>query len=72
MEVDVTEITLKVGALANEELMYGFAEGDKVIFSMIEQDGKELKKVTIGEYPTNVKYQNRAVSFDCKLCKRKT
>lgn len=61
-EVDVADITLKVGALANEELMYGFAEGDKVIFSMTEQDGKELKEVTISEYPTNVKYQNRAVS----------
>lgn len=61
-EVDVADITLKVAALGNEELMYGFAEGDKVIFSMTEKDGKELKEVTISEYPANIKYQNRAVS----------
>jgi hypothetical protein len=59
-EVDVADITLKVQGLGTEELMYGFAEGDKIIFSMNETDGKELKEVTIEEYPNNIKYQNRA------------
>jgi hypothetical protein len=61
-EVDVADITLKVQGLGTEELMYGFAEGDKIIFSMNETDGKELKEVTIEEYPNNIKYQNRATA----------
>lgn len=61
-EVDVADITLKVGGLATEELMYGFAEGDKVIFTMTETDGKELKEVSIEEYPNTIKYQNRATA----------
>jgi hypothetical protein len=62
MEVDVADITLKVAGLGNEELYYGFAEGDKIVFNMTEKNGKELKEITIEEYPNTVKYQNRATS----------
>lgn len=61
-EVDVTDITIKVAGLSTEDLYYGFAEGDKVIFNMTETSGKELKEVSIAEYPNNVKYQNRSTA----------
>ena len=61
-EVDVTDLTLKVAGLGTEELYYGFAEGDKVIFNMTETNGKDLKEISITEYPNNVKYQNRSTS----------
>ncbi|MGL5888387.1 MAG: hypothetical protein ACRC3B_00800, partial [Bacteroidia bacterium] len=42
--VDVTEQTLKISGNSEEILYYGFAEGDKILFSFSETDGKELKE----------------------------
>ena len=41
--VDVADLTLKVKANSSEEFFYGFAEGDQIVFSFSEVDGKELK-----------------------------
>lgn len=55
--IDVTENSFKVSALGEEVLYFGFAQGDKVIFSFTEQKGKKLKEVEITELPGSSKFQ---------------
>jgi hypothetical protein len=54
--VDVVETTLKVAIMAEETFYLGFAEGDKMIFSFEEANGKELKEVEIVEMPSTSKF----------------
>lgn len=56
--VDVAELTIKVGANSTEELHYGFAENDQILFSFEELEGKELKEVEIVEYPSSSKFMD--------------
>lgn len=56
--VDVAELTIKVGALGSEELFYGFAEGDQIVFSFEEIKGKDLKEIEIIEYPNHSKFMD--------------
>ena len=42
--VDVAESSVKVGIKGEEEVYFGFAEGDKLIFSFEETGGKEMKE----------------------------
>jgi len=54
--IDVTEQTIKLGGMQEEELYYGFAAGDKIIFSFRETGGQEIKEVEITEYPGNSRF----------------
>ena len=56
--VDVTEQTIKIGAYKEEELYFGFAEGDKIIFNFREINNKDLKEIEIIEYPNNSKFSD--------------
>lgn len=56
--VTVSEGVMKVAGMGEEILYFGFAEGDKIIFSFKEQKGKELKEIEIIAYPEAVKYSN--------------
>ena len=56
--VDVAELTLKIGVTQTEDLYYGFAEGDQIIFSVETMDGKPLKEVEIAEEPSNSKFMD--------------
>lgn len=56
--ISVADLTLKVSSLGNEELYYGFAEGDQIIFSFEEKNGKELKEIEIIELPSNSKFMD--------------
>jgi hypothetical protein len=56
--VDVTEQTIKVGPMKTEEMYFGFAEGDQIIFNFTEADKKDLKEVEIIEYPSNSKFSD--------------
>lgn len=47
--IDVAESTIKVTALNEEVFHYGFAEGDQLIFTFKEVNGKELKELEIKE-----------------------
>lgn len=47
--IDVAESTLRVTALNEEVFHYGFAEGDQLIFTFKELNGKELKELEIKE-----------------------
>jgi hypothetical protein len=60
--IDVAELTIKVKANSEEELNYGFAEGDQIVFSFQEADGNELKEVEISEYPDVVKFMDYKTS----------
>jgi GH24 family phage-related lysozyme (muramidase) len=56
--IDVTDQTIRLGGNKEEELFYGFAEGDKIIFSFDEANNKELKEVEILEYPNNSRFSD--------------
>ena len=56
--VDVAELTIKVGAMGSEELFYGFAEGDQIVFNFEELKGKELKELEIIELPSISKFMD--------------
>lgn len=56
--LDVTEQTIKIGGLKEEELYFGFAAGDKIVFSFQEADNKEMKEIEIVEYPNNSKFSD--------------
>jgi hypothetical protein len=56
--IDVCEKTIKVTALSEEVFYYGFAEGDKIVFSLEEANGKEVKEVEILEYPQSSKFSD--------------
>src|SRR6187401_1772887 len=54
--VDVAESSVKVGIKGEKEVYFGFAEGDKLIFSFEETNGKEMKEVEIVEMPSSSKF----------------
>lgn len=56
--LDIAEATLKIGGLDEEVLYHGFAEGDQLIFSFQETEGKELKSVEIQAYPAQSIFQD--------------
>ena len=51
--VDVAESSVKIGIKGEEMVYYGFAEGDQLIFSFSEADGKDMKEVEIIEMPSS-------------------
>lgn len=66
--LDVTDQTIKLGGLKEEELYFGFAAGDKIVFNFKEADNKELKEIEILEYPNNSKFSD----YKTKLVENKT
>lgn len=54
--IDVADLSLKVPAISEEFLYYGFETGDKVIFNYAEKDGDKLKELEILEYPSTPKF----------------
>lgn len=56
--IDVTEQTIKVAAMKTEEMYFGFAEGDQVIFNFTEADKKDLKEIEIVEWPNTSKFSD--------------
>lgn len=51
--VDVADFKLKVAGSNDEDMYYGFAEGDQIIFNFSVAGNKVLKEVDIFEYPSN-------------------
>jgi len=56
--VNVAELTIKVGGMKTEELYYGFAEGDQIVFTFEEVKGKTIKEIEIIELPSNSKFMD--------------
>ena len=60
--IDVTDQTIRLGGGKKEELMFGFAAGDKIIFNFQEADSKDIKEVEIIEYPTLSRFSDYKTS----------
>ncbi len=58
--VIVVEKSIKIAGMSPLTEYYGFAEGDKMIFSLSLDKG-ELKDLTISEYPGNIKFADHAI-----------
>lgn len=56
--IDVAENTVKIARFGEEIFYYGFTEGDQVIFSFEEVNGKELKEIEIVEMPSSSKFMD--------------
>jgi hypothetical protein len=54
--IDVTDQSIKIAPFKTQEMLFGFAAGDQVIFNFNEVDNKELKQVELLEYPSTTKY----------------
>lgn len=67
--VDVTDQTIKIGgAGGSKDLYFGFAEGDQIIFSFKEADGKKLKQIDISEYPSTPEFSDyKTAQIDKKV-----
>jgi GH24 family phage-related lysozyme (muramidase) len=61
--IDVTDQTIKIGGMKEEEIYFGFAEGDKIVFNFNEIDNKELKEIEILEYPSSTKFSDYKTRF---------
>ncbi|MEW5676051.1 hypothetical protein ABGT15_07030 [Flavobacterium enshiense] len=55
--VKVTEQTLKIKPNSTEELQYGFADGDKIVFTFVEENGNKVSEVSVSEYPEVTKFK---------------
>ena len=56
-KLTVAELELKLAPGKTEELLYGFAEGDRVIFTVEEATDKTIHEVTVTEYPDSQKFK---------------
>lgn len=45
--IDVSNLSLKVGTMKTEDVYYGFAEGDQIVFGFEEINNKEIKEIEI-------------------------
>ena len=61
--IDVTEQTIKVKGMQEEEIQLGFAAGDKIIFNFKEVNDKDMKEVEILEYPSTSKFSDFKTSM---------
>lgn len=61
--IDVTEQTIKVKGMKEEEIQLGFAAGDKIIFNFKEVNDKDMKEVEILEYPSTSKFSDFKISM---------
>lgn len=66
--ITVAEIALQVKPGSTEELLYGFADGDQIVLTFEEENGKKLSEVSVAAFPDILKYK----VLDTKKVKRQT
>jgi hypothetical protein len=54
--ITVVEQTIRVEAMKTEEVYFGFAAGDQLVFNFFEKSKKDLKEVEILEYPYHSRF----------------
>ena len=59
--VVVVEKSIRIASLTPVAEYYGFAKGDKVIFNFWVEKGKELKDITVTEWPNSIKFAEHTV-----------
>lgn len=60
--LDVVDKKIKIGGVETIKEYYGFAKGDKIIFSLNVDGKKELKDVIFSEYPDIVRFADHKTS----------
>ena len=67
--VTVAQLTIDIGAKKSEEMFYGFAEGDVIIFSFEEINGRKVRSIEITELPNNIRFSdmNQASTREFKI-----
>ena len=60
-KLTVAEVQLRINPASAEELYYSFAQGDKVLLTVEENNGKTIDEVTVLEYPDTYKYKGHDV-----------
>ncbi|KGO90109.1 hypothetical protein [Flavobacterium suncheonense] len=55
--VKVTEQTLRIKPNTTEELLFGFNEGDKIVFTFTEENGKKISEVSVSEFPDVTRFK---------------
>lgn len=56
--VDVAESVVKIGIKGEELLFFGFAEGDQLIFSFEEANGRDMNTIEIVEMPSTSRFMD--------------
>ena len=56
-KITVADLQLRLKAGASEELLYGFAAGDKILLTIEETSGSTISEVAVLEYPESYKYR---------------
>lgn len=64
--ITVAEIAVQVKPGTTEELVYGFAEGDQILLTFEEENGKKLNEVSVSEFPDILKFK----AMDVKKVKK--
>jgi hypothetical protein len=65
-KITVAELQLKLEPSSREELFYGFAEGDRIIFTIDEANSAPVSEVSVIQYPDTYKYRGQNVKEDKK------
>lgn len=52
-QIEVADLTQQISSRSAIELFYGFNEGDKLVFSIEDVEGKKLKSIEISQYPSS-------------------
>lgn len=55
--VEVCDLTLRIKGNDTQELYYGFAAGDQIVFSFTETEGRAIASVEIAEYPDQLRFR---------------
>ena len=61
--VELADNTFKINGFAEAQFYFGFAQGDKLVFSFEEVNGKEISELEVVELPSSSKFT------DCKIKK---
>jgi hypothetical protein len=60
-KINVADLQLKLASGSTQDILYGFAAGDRIVFSIEEANGKTISDVTVSQYPETVKYKEYEV-----------
>jgi hypothetical protein len=60
--INVTEQTIRIDALKEEKLYYGFAAGDKITFTLAVANNDYLSEVEVLEYPGTSKFSDMNIT----------
>lgn len=60
-KINVADLQLKLAPGTTQDILYGFAAGDRIVFSIEEASDKTVSEVAVSQYPETVKYKQYEV-----------